>query len=288
MNLLAWISPTHSACIAQNRISAQWLAAFFGLFLAGCAAPMLYPAPSLTAEPTGITLAATPALPTAIPAEPTPFQSLADFQQKLDGAVASGEIEPFWQTVVDTGQMPLVFGDTAVFLYRGVGQNVVWRGDFTLWDRAPAAAGIRQGQTDIWLMMQQFPLDARLDYKIVVDGAYLLDPLNPRTQLGGYGPNSVLYMPDYRYPEETLSHSDIAHGQLSEPLIIHSQALSYQVRYQVYTPADYENLKDLPVIYATDGQEYAHPEMGALPVVSVGPLPCAARARGMPTTQEMR
>ena len=116
-------------------------------------------------------------------------------------------------------------------------------------------------------MMQQFPPDARLDYKIIVDGAYLLDPLNPRTQLGGYGPNSVLYMPEYRYPEETLPRPGVAQGQLSEPLTIRSRALGYDVQYQVYTPAGYETLQDLPVIYATDGQEYAHPDMGALPIV---------------------
>jgi enterochelin esterase family protein len=59
----------------------------------------------------------------------------------------------------------------------------------------------------------------------------------------------------------------VAPGQLSEPLVIRTRALGYDVQYQVYTPAGYETLQDLPVVYATDGQDYAHPDMGALPAV---------------------
>lgn len=255
MNLLTWLLLTYPNWKAKKFVPAMWLAAFFCFLLVGCSGPT----PSPTAPPTST--------PPALPVEIAPFQNLADFQQKLDQAVASGILEPFWQAVVDAGPIPLVFDDTAVFLYRGPGQTVVWRGDFTQWDRAPAAEGIRQGESDIWLMMQQFPLDARLDYKIIVDGAYLLDPLNPRTQLGGFGPNSALHMPDYRYPAETMPRPEVAHGQLSESFILQSQALGYPVQYQVYTPAGYETLADLSVIYATDGQDYAHPEMGALPIV---------------------
>ena len=162
--------------------------------------------------------------------------------------------------------MPLIFDDTAVFLYRGPARSVAWAGDFTRWDFEPPLPGARQGQTDIWILAREFPHDARLDYKILIDGSrQILDPLNPFTQLGGYGPNSVVRMPGYVYPTITLPRDAIPHGTLSEPHTIASASLGYDVRYQVYTPAGYEALRDLPVIYATDGQEYAHPEMGALP-----------------------
>ena len=74
-------------------------------------------------------------------------------------------------------------------------------------------------------------------------------------------------MPDYRYPAETLPRAGVAQGQLCAPLVIRSPALGSDVQYQVYTPAGYETLENLPVVYATDGQDYAHPDMGALPVV---------------------
>ncbi|MCE7994352.1 MAG: esterase family protein [Roseivirga sp.] len=45
-------------------------------------------------------------------------------------------------------------------------------------------------------------------------------------------------------------------GKLSDNQIISSKVLGYDLQYRVYTPAGYENLKDLPVIYLTDGQWY--------------------------------
>lgn len=122
MILLKLIPPTNS--------DSRWLAILMRIFIAGCAAPCRLPA---TPAPVVVTEGA---------AERAPFQDLADFLKK-DGAVASGNLEHFWQTVVATGQMPRIFDDTDVFLYRGPGQTVVWRGDFTLWDRAPVAAGTR-------------------------------------------------------------------------------------------------------------------------------------------------
>ena len=48
-------------------------------------------------------------------------------------------------------------------------------------------------------------------------------------------------------------------GDLSDNKIISSTILEYDLRYRVYTPAGYENLSDLPVIYLTDGQWYIEP-----------------------------
>ena len=45
-------------------------------------------------------------------------------------------------------------------------------------------------------------------------------------------------------------------GNLSESQVISSQILGYDLTYRVYTPAGYDNLTNLPVIYLTDGQWY--------------------------------
>lgn len=45
-------------------------------------------------------------------------------------------------------------------------------------------------------------------------------------------------------------------GNLSENQIISSQILGYDLTYRVYTPAGYDKLDKLPVIYLTDGQWY--------------------------------
>ncbi|NDJ76929.1 MAG: hypothetical protein GYB65_11795 [Chloroflexi bacterium] len=196
------------------------------------------------------------------------YASFDEFQAALDDALASGNIDGWWQTIIDAGQMPLTFDNTAVFLYRGEGDTVEWRGDFNGWASTPDFMGERQGDTDLWMLVQQFPTDARLDYKIVVDGStWLLDDLNPYQQVGGYGPNSELRMPDY-VPSTTIEpRDDITPGTLGQDTTIFSESLGYQVNYRVYTPANYSELDDLPVIYVTDGQEYANPEMGSMTIV---------------------
>ncbi len=45
-------------------------------------------------------------------------------------------------------------------------------------------------------------------------------------------------------------------GNLSDNQIITSTLLGYDLQYRVYTPAGYSELKNLPVIYLTDGQWY--------------------------------
>ncbi|MFY0594698.1 alpha/beta hydrolase [Roseivirga sp.] len=45
-------------------------------------------------------------------------------------------------------------------------------------------------------------------------------------------------------------------GTLSDNTVISSTILGYDLQYRVYTPENYEQLSDLPVIYLTDGQWY--------------------------------
>ncbi|MBZ0314823.1 MAG: hypothetical protein K8L91_00280 [Anaerolineae bacterium] len=197
-----------------------------------------------------------------------PYATFAEFQTALDQAVASGDIDPFWETILATGQMPFIWDHICVFLYRGDVSKVEWRGDFSGWESTPMTLGEQQGDTDLWMLVKLFPLDARLDYKIVLnDSEWILDPLNPYQQLGGFGPNSELRMPEYVYPVDTIPRDDIEKGTLSEQVIVTSSNMGNKNAYRVYTPADYANLDTLPVIYVTDGHEYANDQMGSMVTV---------------------
>lgn len=148
-----------------------------------------------------------------------------------------------------------------MFLYRGMGDSVNWKGDQTL----PYA---RQGQTDLWALILEFEPDARLDYRLEINnGEAILDPLNPLTQAGGLGANSVVHMPRHVYPEFTLPREDVPNGSLSDNMLITSRHLGYDVNYRVHTPAGYETMENLPTVYVTDGQDYSNPEFGALTIV---------------------
>ena len=196
-----------------------------------------------------------------------PFRTLADLQTRMKDTVTVAQADAFWQEITSLGQMPLVFGDTAVFFYRGAATTVEWIGDFTTWQTGEPLAGEQLGKTGIWSAQRRFPRDARFDYKVRIDAQQRNDPLNPLTQLDGHQLNSVLTMPDYVYPQATVRRSGIPKGTLSTPFVINSNHLGYSKRVQIYTPAGYEKLKNLPVLYVTDGHEYANPSMGALPVV---------------------
>ncbi|MFN8373768.1 MAG: alpha/beta hydrolase-fold protein [Anaerolineae bacterium] len=204
-----------------------------------------------------------------------PFSSLEEFQSALDTVLNAAEadrveqLDALWNRLLANQQVPMAFDDgTVVFLYRGEAETVEWRGDFNFWNEAPESFGEQQGDTDLWLMTDGFPPDARLDYKIVLDGSvWLLDPYNPFQQMGGFGPNSELRMPEYEPSPYVDYRDDIEHGTLTGLQTIASTNMGYAINYRVYRPSNYSELHDLPVIYATDGQEYADDAMGSMVIV---------------------
>jgi enterochelin esterase family protein len=148
------------------------------------------------------------------------------------------------------------------FLYRGPAESVSFPGDFNGWDpEAPGA--MRVGLSDVWIQEDFFPADARLDYKVVADGVWGLDPFNPLIQRSGFGDNSELRMPGY-VPSPWVDRRDgVPAGALTTDSL-ESERLGFTVALQIYTPPGYADLGDLPVMYVTDGHEYADDRLGAM------------------------
>jgi enterochelin esterase family protein len=118
------------------------------------------------------------------------------------------------------------------------------------------------------MRVYRLPDAARIDYKLVLNGStWILDPNNPHQQYSGFGPNSELRMPEWVFPQETVRDPSVPQGALSADLQIASDTLAYPVRYRVYTPAGYDALSNLPVIYVTDGHEYSDDRLGAMRIV---------------------
>jgi enterochelin esterase-like enzyme len=216
-------------------------------------------------------LLALTACTSAMQQEAAEFTSFESFVQTLEEVSRSGrrrEVNALWNTLVDNEQVPFVLNDRVAFLYRGRARSVSWVGDFTQWQNGPALEGSRAGKSDIWVAYETFPVDARLEYRVVVDGKEgVLDPVNPLQQWGGFGPNSVVAMPDYVFPQEVIPRDGVAPGTLGPPVAIASTNLGYSIHYQVYTPVGYEALADLPTIYVTDAHEYTDTRMGSMPAV---------------------
>ena len=155
-------------------------------------------------------------------------------------------------------RFPVTDDSLALFVYRGsAGRVITVAGDFNRWN--PSADTLREipGSGLYWLALP-FETDARLDYKIVIDGnRWILDPFNPNTCAGGFGPNSELAMPGYLRPAEITDNPGIPKGRL-DTLAFQSLLLKNERRVIVYLPPDCS--KDLepahPVLYVNDGGEY--------------------------------
>ncbi len=190
-----------------------------------------------------------------------------------DSAQRASEIEKWFAALRKQNQIPFVVEDSVAFLYQGEAKSVSWSGDFNGWgyDKAFQNKGVQIPNTNIWMLKSAFPKDARLDYKIVLNGSdYILDPENPYQQwsgVGGGSPNSELRMPLWKESPEQITHNDISHGTLKHDILINSKILGYQVTYNVYLPYGYEKMDKIPAVYVTDGYEYLLPQLGNMVTV---------------------
>lgn len=203
----------------------------------------------------------------------TVFSTYQQFKDTLsvlttipETSVRNARITTFWNGLKSQNQIPFKIGNQVAFLYRGTASSVSVAGDFTEgWGKAYSFS--KAGLSDVWIYESSFPADARLDYKLIVGGNWILDPNNNFVQMGGFGNNSELRMPNYKPSEWITLKPGISRGKFGPNVKINSTNLGYSVNYRVYSPAGYDTLSGLPVIYVTDGQEYANDVMGSMIIV---------------------
>lgn len=163
-------------------------------------------------------------------------------------------VDSFMNTVT---VLPLVEHDTlAHFLYQGNASTVTVPGDANAWNISGSSMTLIGG-TDLWYRTEVYESDARLDYKFVLNGStWILDPGNPNTILGGFGPNSELSMPAYIPPPEIQFDPEIPHGTLRDT-VFHSAHLGNSRTIRVYLPPHYHTSTDsFAMILFHDGLEY--------------------------------
>lgn len=141
---------------------------------------------------------------------------------------------------------------TALFFYRGAADSVRIAGDWS--GRHPLPMGY-DSIAGLWFRRETLHPTARVDYKLIVNDEWMLDPRNPRTCAGGFGPNSELAMPRYQAPSEINPRAGVPNGTLSETTLF-SRALDERRTVQIYFPAGYESHADLPLALLLDGGEF--------------------------------
>jgi glucoamylase len=206
------------------------------------------------------------------------------------------ELSPkLMERVKNAARSPLVEGEEVTFVYRGAARRVEVVGDFTGWGAGSHLLREAPG-ADAKFYTLRFPKGARVEYKLIADGEWILDPLNPdKNDNGVGGENSFFTTQGYSPPAyagarasaaprvvdlkntgaggparlktipQTLS--DIARreaeGATSESGLvvldeINSRLLGGKRKISVYLPNVYlrEGRDKYPVLYVQDGTEY--------------------------------
>ena len=210
--------------------------------------------------------------------------SFATWQQRLDQIATShltSELQQFLQLLGTVGT-PLIDGLTVHFFYYDPrAHHVAVAGEFTDWGRTGVTMPLIPLQ-HTGLFHRTLGLDgpARLEYKLVVDGQMILDPLcSHRVDSGIGGWNSYFVVGDFHEPPELTWAPTIPHGRVEE-FDFESRLLGNRRRLHIYLPPSYdaERTRHFPTLYVHDGGEYLH--RGRLPTVldnlifskEIGPL----------------
>ena len=159
----------------------------------------------------------------------------------------------------------------AVFAYEGNAEKVEVVGDFTNWkpndlflrQENVGPAGYENNEYELIknkkYRVMEFAPTARVEYKLIVDGKWITDPLNPnKVDNGVGGENSVLTMPDYKatvWDKEFIKTPTVP--GITDLEIESSKFGKRTVK--VFVPSIYYKrsvLQKLPVLYLQDGSEY--------------------------------
>jgi len=139
-------------------------------------------------------------------------------------------------------------------VYQGHTNAVMLPSELNRWNPEQGRMNRIEG-TDLFVRTETAPINGRVEYKLVVDGNWILDPLNPRKAAGGYGENSDVWMPEYVPPTTIAYNPNIPHGTI-DTFWIDSKFLHRTHPIFVYSPAEMTNIHELPLLFVTDGGDY--------------------------------
>jgi enterochelin esterase family protein len=183
------------------------------------------------------------------------FQSFIDRVNSLaDNGDKAAVVDSFMNAAP---AFPYIEEATAYFIYRGTADDILAVGDFNGWNPGAGYTMENLSGTDFWYAGRVFELNARLDYKYILNGSdWILDPHNPNTVAGGFGPNSELSMPEYVQPWEIVNNPNIDKGEIIN-YDFESTALGATNKLKVYLPPGYDAFRwpGYAVAYFQDGFE---------------------------------
>jgi enterochelin esterase family protein len=182
------------------------------------------------------------------------------WKQRLEDTPAAQlpeEVERFVNIMHVLGT-PMIDEPAVHFLYYDRdAQDVKVIGEFNQWKRDGLPL-TRLRDTGLFYLTREFHGPLRVEYKFIVDGQWVIDPLCPQKIDNGIGEeNSCFVVGDYRQPPELEVNDAIPHGRVQE-FDFASPTLHNHRRVYIYLPAGYDTVpgKLFPSLYVHDGGEY--------------------------------
>jgi enterochelin esterase-like enzyme len=157
---------------------------------------------------------------------------------------------------------PIVEQDSILhFVFYGTAESVGVNGNLQHWIAPDSMTKIECSDSAFFYRTFIAPSNARLDYQLIVDGKYQLDPRNPNHTPSGFGAHSEVRMPKFISSPYLALRTDIPHGTIDSVrpfMVIPSPLRRYLPAarvIKVYKPAGYDTLSNLPSVYIHDGFE---------------------------------
>ncbi len=179
-------------------------------------------------------------------------------------------------------QNPIIWGDKAIFFVKNEENDLRLAGDFSSW-KPTKQAFQKVPDTNLHCFQMKFAPTARVEYKLIVDGKWITDPLNPnKIDNGVGGENSFFTMPEYKPTGwdkgetaklETVEIDSKIYGKrtiqiyapVSEPSAV-ADGLSGKINNAVnksnaantkrQPPATADGSDRMPTLYFQDGSDY--------------------------------
>jgi enterochelin esterase family protein len=165
------------------------------------------------------------------------------------------ELEQFLEVLKVLGT-PMIEEPAVHFVYYNpTAQSVAVSGEFNQWTATPMTP---LGETGIFYHTTEFSGPARVEYKLIVDGQWIVDPYCPNRVDNGIGEqNSFFVAGDFQEPPELEWVSTIPHGRVVE-FDFNSKLLNNQRQVYVYLPPEYakRSSQRFATFYVHDGGEY--------------------------------
>lgn len=159
----------------------------------------------------------------------------------------------------------------ACFSFKGDFKTLEIAGDFTNWK--PVALDVRRKSEGVFAPCFNFAKTARVEYKLIVDGKWIIDPLNPnKVDNGVGGENSFFTMPEYKPTKwdkgeaPTLDEFEITSKDFGTRTIkVYAPQNISTTKKRGITTSSLKNVQPLataagtgtlPVLYVEDGSDY--------------------------------